>query len=512
MAPPATPSYPVGQEPAPTQEVEQGSAAPQRRIRNSCDACQEAKLGCGQEKPTCRRCVRHNQPCVYSPFRRIGRPRRSTTTQSTNATDTAKPRSKPQSRDKENSGTTTTTTTAASHDPTSSASVDHDLSATSCPVSVDHGRGPSLSLVSEPFNDFSNHFDPNPSVLDELDPFLNGQDFADLEPSFSDQHGAHMAGLLSKADNAMLDLQQSMQPRPNSSNMANVYQLEDAMTRSLNQTFPTERESTTNPIPHQERNADGPGVASTPGLTSGTSYIDQMDFDMGPSDDWSYVGEEVVIFPLIQNHQQGTRADNVSYANSPGPSPAAPTQSSCNKNCYPSLIQQLAHLNEHLSEGFKPSLDVILQVERDTRSLRGKILDCKARFHNRSIFLLLAVVIEQVMRLLETIAHDEGDSSFREDTNNVGRTRYDRGSGAPASYVSQCTLLVGEFEVDDETKASFIKRHLLFRLHRFVNMLTDLGQLMNNDLKDINLKTARDMLRDVFQRIELLRGVVELWE
>ena len=508
MAPPGASSLPAGQESVPAPGPEQGSTAPQRKFRNSCDACQEAKLGCGQEKPTCRRCLRHNQPCVYSPFRRIGRPRRSTNTQPTNATDTPKARSKPQNRDKDRTGTSPAATSHAA--PTSSASVDHDLLAASRPVSVDHGGGSTLSLLSEPFNEFSSHFDTNPSILDELDPFLNGQEFVDLEPSFSDQHGVQMTGPLSKADNAVLDLQQSMQSHPGSSNMASMFQLEDAMTRSLNQTFPAEQESTSNQMLHQERNTDVSGAASTPALTSGTSYTDQMDFDMGPGDGWSFVGEEVV-YPLVQSHQKSTRANNATFANSPGPSPALSAQSSCSTNCYPSLIQQLAYMNEHFSEGFKPSLDVILQVERDTRSLRHRILGCKARFHNRSIFLLLAVVIEQVMRLLETIAHEEADSSSREGTGNVGRTRYDRGSGAP-SYVSQCTLLVGEFEVDDETKASFVKRHLLFRLHRFVNMLTDLGQLMNSDLKDINLKAAMDMLRDVFQRIELLRGVVELWE
>ena len=509
MAPPAASSLPAGQESAPAPGPEQGSTARQRRIRNSCDACQEAKLGCGQEKPTCRRCLRHSQPCLYSPFRRIGRPRRPTNAQPTNTTYTPKSRLKPQNQEKDYAGTAPAATSHAA--PSLSASVDHDLLAVSRPVSVDHGRGPTLSLMSEPFNEFSSHFDTNPNILDELDPFLNGQEFEDLEPSFSDQHGVQMTGLLSKADNAVLDLQQSIQSHPDSSNMASIFRLEDAMTRSLNETFPAEQESTSNQILHQERNTDVSGAASTPGLTSGTSYTDRMDFDMGPGDGWSFVGEEVE-YPLAPSHQKSARANNITCANNSGPSSAVSAQSSCSTNCYPSLIQQLAYMNEQFSEGFEPSLDVILQVERDTRSLRRKILECKARSHNRSLFLLLAVVIEQVMRLLETIAHEEANTSSREDTGSVGRTRYDRGSGAPPSYVLHCTLLVGEFEVDDETKASFVKRHLLFRLHRFANMLTDLGELINTDLRDTNLKAAVDMLRDVFQRIELLRGVVELWE
>ncbi|KAL4811870.1 hypothetical protein BDW67DRAFT_194299 [Aspergillus spinulosporus] len=44
------------------------------RLRKSCDTCQEAKVKCSQHKPSCHRCLRHRQPCVYSPQRRSGRP------------------------------------------------------------------------------------------------------------------------------------------------------------------------------------------------------------------------------------------------------------------------------------------------------------------------------------------------------------------------------------------------------------------------------------------------------
>ncbi|KAL4914820.1 hypothetical protein BDW62DRAFT_219777 [Aspergillus aurantiobrunneus] len=44
------------------------------RLRKSCDACQDAKVKCTQHKPSCHRCLRYRQPCVYSPQRRTGRP------------------------------------------------------------------------------------------------------------------------------------------------------------------------------------------------------------------------------------------------------------------------------------------------------------------------------------------------------------------------------------------------------------------------------------------------------
>lgn len=44
------------------------------KYRTSCDNCQAAKVKCGQGKP-CRRCSLHMLQCVYSPSRRMGRPR-----------------------------------------------------------------------------------------------------------------------------------------------------------------------------------------------------------------------------------------------------------------------------------------------------------------------------------------------------------------------------------------------------------------------------------------------------
>ncbi|KAL2759309.1 hypothetical protein ACRALDRAFT_206522 [Sodiomyces alcalophilus JCM 7366] len=45
------------------------------KYRTSCDSCQAAKVKCGHEKPTCRRCSVQKLECVYSLSRRMGRPR-----------------------------------------------------------------------------------------------------------------------------------------------------------------------------------------------------------------------------------------------------------------------------------------------------------------------------------------------------------------------------------------------------------------------------------------------------
>jgi hypothetical protein len=45
------------------------------KLRQTCDPCSEAKVKCDKGNPRCGRCDRLSYECVYSPTRRIGRPR-----------------------------------------------------------------------------------------------------------------------------------------------------------------------------------------------------------------------------------------------------------------------------------------------------------------------------------------------------------------------------------------------------------------------------------------------------
>lgn len=44
------------------------------KVRSTCNACQQAKIRCSHEKPSCRRCQKHRIDCIYSVSRRLGRP------------------------------------------------------------------------------------------------------------------------------------------------------------------------------------------------------------------------------------------------------------------------------------------------------------------------------------------------------------------------------------------------------------------------------------------------------
>ncbi|KAI1389348.1 uncharacterized protein F4822DRAFT_198186 [Hypoxylon trugodes] len=61
------------------EELESPNHGPKESVkyRTSCDRCQNIKLRCSQEKPACKRCAKKGLRCIYSPLRRMGRPRKA---------------------------------------------------------------------------------------------------------------------------------------------------------------------------------------------------------------------------------------------------------------------------------------------------------------------------------------------------------------------------------------------------------------------------------------------------
>ncbi|ROV94742.1 hypothetical protein VMCG_08890 [Cytospora schulzeri] len=110
------------------------------RLRTSCDACQNLKVKCSQDKPSCRRCSKNGLSCVYFPLRRMGRPKRPSVTPFSLPITTATPRSQSQACDNQRRRHATTT-----H---SSASTMHPKATGHTPSGMEDlsGAGPSFGL------------------------------------------------------------------------------------------------------------------------------------------------------------------------------------------------------------------------------------------------------------------------------------------------------------------------------------------------------------------------------
>lgn len=66
-------------------------------------------------------------------------------------------------------------------------------------------------------------------------------------------------------------------------------------------------------------------------------------------------------------------------------------------------MRQLKYLNDCLPETAQPSIDDILQVERNARCNRNQVLACRSCTGNRSSLLLLSIVAERIIKMLEVI-------------------------------------------------------------------------------------------------------------
>lgn len=97
------------------------------------------------------------------------------------------------------------------------------------------------------------------------------------------------------------------------------------------------------------------------------------------------------------------------------------------------------------------------------------------------------MVVDQIMRLFETV-RDEGASE-------------------------RCSLLVGNFEVDDRSaKTEVLQRLLLSRLTDLGGMLEESSQTIDESSTDSNANAATEMLGSVRQRLDSLRGGIEAWD
>ena len=421
---------------------------------------------------------------MYSPFRRIGRPRKSTTnarSTDTTTTKTAKSRAK-------NASTHEVDLTPANGN-LPNVDVDPVPAPPSSPASTENGFEncggpwyyPWSADGSSLYSGVQSSLENPVNVLDGIDSYPSTTDCLDMGAYFDASHNLIMdSSTRPGTSSSVLDMGQPMQqPTPPSTSNLDTTTFGEAFPHNPNNSGFGPMLSQTS---QHQRNASVTSTLnnSVSGLALGSAYPDLA--AMNTAQNTGICGRP----PL-----QLSTANNPTCGPSPELTPPLSAQSPlsqgpCSNRCSSSLIRQLAVLNQHLSENSNPSLDTVLQTEKDAYALCKTVLGCSACIENKSSYLLFSMVVEQIMRLLETIP-DEGASET-------------------------CALLVGNFEVDRDTKATFVKRYLLLRLHKFANMLKEFAGTIDQDANDYNSNAAKEMVSDVYQRLDLLRRVIGLWE
>lgn len=461
------------------------SSSPSKpKLRTSCDGCQEAKLGCSQEKPTCRRCLRHGTTCVYSPFRRIGRPRKSTHSRSNT---TAKSRSKNNSVDEKLFASPIECLQDADNNGQTGGITPFDtlIAPPTSPASTENECGPWYPWSSDGNSLSTMNIDTSANFMEGLDPFSSSSDYLDLDSCFDMDHNMLMGYPMHTANDTPMEMKSSMQPTPPSSISDEMSVFGEAMTRS-----PTRKpvDMISNRSIHQQRNIKKTSSSTHfPALKLETPYSANTGLDDLQSNSFPSLNSRSVKLPTTRNDLTNNHTFGPTPELSPPLSVKSPPGSPCSNHCSSTLIQQLASLSKHLSDNVRPSLDKILHVERDTSSFCRRILTCKPCIDNKSNLLLFSMVVDQIMRLFETV-RDEGASE-------------------------RCSLLVGNFEVDDRSaKTEVLQRLLLSRLTDLGGMLEESSQTIDESSTDSNANAATEMLGSVRQRLDSLRGGIEAWD
>ncbi|KAL2010515.1 hypothetical protein VTN00DRAFT_6322 [Thermoascus crustaceus] len=378
------------------------------RLRKSCDACQEAKVKCSQQKPSCHRCSRHRQPCVYSPQRRIGRPRKRVST-----TDRAGADGGAGGLEERGAG------------PGETRGDPRDLTL------LGDGRDPQLVPADITSNSSeSNH----PPSLDAL--FTPSVFMPDSSTASTAQPPLNPTALPSPLD-ILGDLTQ----------------------------FPSDCDFFV-PSPAQFLDTDRPPLLGVDGLNGSSDGGD------------------------------------------------------CGAKCYMMLLRPLLFLRQSLPERARPSIDVILQSEREVRDLLDRVLGCSGCASNPSTVLLLAAVAERIVQMLDWIIEEKAIM----DTENARSSRRalgfwarkpsflpNRGTGRRRN-ACRIPLRIGQTNLDEDTKQFFLKQLLLMRLKKLTIKLQDLRRPTMIRPGDCIYRAAELVLAGSLQRLEYLRGQVRLWE
>ncbi|KAL6713774.1 hypothetical protein ACLMJK_008266 [Lecanora helva] len=442
------------------------TTTPKPKLRTSCDGCQTAKLGCSQEKPTCRRCLRHGIQCVYSPFRRIGRPRKSITTRSNNSNASKKSQSKEDHVEARAEFKSEDLPDLETDNSPISTFFESLPAPPSSPVSLGAGQDAWYPWTPDGDSLYNGLYMNSDSPV-STDLFPSSTDYLDMGTSFDSHHNM----LMSSRDEMMLDFGPAMQPTPPLSATPEMMQFAEPIpelpeSKGLNIFFdqnvqPSPPSSVSSSIPSFNQGTMHPSLTQLNAPRSHPSIL--------------YSGQQLSSIPPKTQILGPTPelTPPLSANSSPAPS------SSCSQRCSSLLIQHFASL-ENLLEDPNRSLDSVLEREQDAVSQCAKLVNCSACINSKRCSLLFAMVIEQIMRLLETIP-STGSSNA-------------------------CSLTLGHFEADGETKNTFLNRYLSTRLSDFAGVLKEFATMVaDGDEDDSSLSTSRDKVRVVYQRLETLK-------
>ncbi|OKL59516.1 hypothetical protein UA08_04993 [Talaromyces atroroseus] len=435
------------------------------KYRASCDSCLRSKVKCSQTKPACSRCTQHGHQCVYSQYRKIGRPSHKTLAEQRKRKKPNLHQQSPVVAQPDDS-----TVQDCVHLDAIPALDPGDTTAASSDVFDIHAEI-SLPCDSSVFNMSASE------QLDwtDLDNLLKSsttlqppEDAMSISLS-NDDHCSPQAGIgnftgnIPQSPRAVLENSQLQQSEP--------------FARRRIPSTPRDRV-----LPNRHHSDFSESVLSIHQARS--SEYHQMLLTRTPTSKKSSLS----IF----------RPNNF---------PAYPSSfdTRCTLQCHASLANQLAYITECQASKSELAFDTLLNLDDNICMERIRILSCPSCMEKScraQTLMLLTMVVGNLLNLFENnIGSRNNSERGSRDTGNSNKP-------SPFLYTPR-SLTIGDITVDDTIKAALSLRLLRTYLEEQVETVTHLDHLrLEAEDKDVGFKVTGDLVGDVRRRARYLLGIV----
>ena len=512
------------------------SPANTQRLRTSCDRCQAAKVKCSRAKPSCWRCSQSGQQCVYSPLRRTGRPKISSTS-GTSAKDDREEGSRQQNKvqkGKNDSGWRR----REQHQEQQQQYGDHSflagLAEVASPTEMDTALAQSEmwqsgSTVLQP--DLQQLLDvaqmhPNDIMLDFQ---TSGFDIQDIARDF-------------EAFASNLTLGGTASPRNVSDNRLHSSTVSSPSWSSGLWNCPTANDTSPDcPTPSPTSTPfSGEMSVSRDDFKSRTNAVTEHDASLTTIS--NLASEQAGLLSQVTNRPP-TVPSPVSHSVFTQPQPTSIESTACsdsampglvqtsshpdprhNSDCYSALSEIMALLSEDRPEGEGMSLDKLLGLDRELHDTIKRVLACRRcmeKSSNQTMIMLMFMALDTLLCLFEKQQNAAATQtavpkffSWRVLATTATTTRSATGEGSTRT-VSQFpwmdkAILVGSFVVDGKVKTIFLRHLVLAFVENLGSLLSELESQADRVLKGVNRRMAKEIAVDICRRTLFFQGWLRL--
>ncbi|GIJ83094.1 hypothetical protein Asppvi_001612 [Aspergillus pseudoviridinutans] len=469
------------------------------KFRSSCDSCLSTKVKCSQTRPACARCTQHGRQCVYSQYRKIGRP-------SAKALGTL---TVPRGQLQEGAGKPGRRLKKSQQQHSPQLPVEHSPK----------GTEPLLppNVLSESLGSSVN---PSHLLNDFGTPALGTGASSVLEELHAGDNSASSAG------DSALSLDQNMSDSGIGASLAN------SLEYGIGEVDWATLQGIIEGSASQELDLALQGQYYGPiEPRFWDSRLSPVCLDPGPT-----AQMERLYSPLTSNYSLFAGHPNVDSPGRPTsasrPSPSLfgdsnpfPLGTRCTSHCHGGLSSQLTKISEIQALGTSVALDVLLNLDNQVSRARDKILRCQSCLAGTGCaqtLLLLTLVVANVLSLFEnSCGGSPQDGQSEVDRGSIPSAdspmSMSRGSSSDASdsrnvlpYTTR-PLVLGTVQLNESVKRAFSRHLLRMYLDRQRAVVGQLEQLLRQtEGSNTSFKVTEDLLQDVLGRVERFIGFMTL--